>query len=152
MIRIPKQVSSDERGFTLFYALLVISVVLAITASIFSIILKEVQLASFGKASQIAFYAAETGAECAIYWSAIRGFNFDGTETISCGTDSGGSSETISNVTSPFTVNVGTDGACAEVSIGSSGGGTTVLSRGYNICPTLGANPRRVERGLELTF
>ena len=142
---------ASQRGLTLFYSLLVISVVLVITTSIVNIVLKEVQLASFGKESQIAYYAAETGGECAIYWGAIQGYPFDGTQTITCGTDSGGSSQSIPSAGTSFTVEIGSDGACAEVNI-NLGSPTIVESRGYNVCPSLGTNGRRVERGIEVRY
>ena len=57
-----------QRGFTLLLAAIVSSIVLSIGAAIFSIALKQVTLASTGKNSQFAFYAADSGAECALYW------------------------------------------------------------------------------------
>lgn len=57
-----------SRGFTLLLAALVASVVLALGSSIFSIARKQVTLSSLGRDSQFAFYAADTAAECALYW------------------------------------------------------------------------------------
>jgi len=57
-----------ERGFTLLLAVLVASIILSISASIFKIAQKELTLSSIGRDSQFAFYAADTGAECALYW------------------------------------------------------------------------------------
>ena len=135
--------SNQQKGFTLLYALLVISVVLMVTASIFSILLKEMRISSFGKASQIAYYAAESGAECAVYWAA-SGTNFNGATNIQCHNQ---------NVTasSPFIVNVGSEGACAIVTVDQSSN-TTIESRGYNVCPGSGPSARRVERGLQIVF
>ena len=59
-----------ERGFTLLLAALVASVVLALGTSIFSLVQKEITLSSIGRDSQFAFYAADTGVECALYWDA----------------------------------------------------------------------------------
>ena len=58
----------DESGFALLFAVLVASVLLSIGASIFNLTLKELTLSSSGRESQFAFYAADTGAECALYW------------------------------------------------------------------------------------
>ncbi len=63
-----RRVKQRERGFTLLLAALVSSIVLALGASIFAIAQKEVQLSSIGRDSQFAFYAADTAAECALYW------------------------------------------------------------------------------------
>lgn len=58
----------NRKGFTLLLASLVVAVVLAIGASIFAIAQKELILSSIGRDSQFAFYAADSGAECALYW------------------------------------------------------------------------------------
>lgn len=58
----------NEGGFTLLLAALVSSIVLALGASIFEIASREVTLSSIGRDSQFAFYAADQGAECALYW------------------------------------------------------------------------------------
>jgi len=60
--------NTGSRGFTLLLAALVASIVLALGTSIYEIATKEVQLSSLGRDSQFAFYAADTAAECALYW------------------------------------------------------------------------------------
>lgn len=57
-----------SRGFTLFIALIVSSLLLAIGFSLSTIILKQLVFANSGKESQLAFYAADSGSECALYW------------------------------------------------------------------------------------
>ena len=57
-----------QRGFTLLLAALVSSIVLAVGAAIFGIAQKQVLLSAIGRDSQFAFYAADTAAECALYW------------------------------------------------------------------------------------
>lgn len=57
-----------EKGFTLFIALIVSSLLLAIGFSLSTIILKQLVFANSGKESQLAFYAADSGSECALYW------------------------------------------------------------------------------------
>jgi Tfp pilus assembly protein PilX len=57
-----------EKGFALLFAVLVSSVLLSIGISIFNLTLKELILSSSGRESQFAFYSADTGAECALYW------------------------------------------------------------------------------------
>src|SRR3990167_2209689 len=57
-----------SRGFTLLLAALVSSIVLAVGAAIFGIAQKQVLLSAIGRDSQLAFYAADTAAECALYW------------------------------------------------------------------------------------
>ncbi len=59
---------NKQKGFTLFYALLVSSLALAIGASIFDITLREIDLSNAATQSQYAVYVADSGAECALYW------------------------------------------------------------------------------------
>ena len=66
-----------EHGFTLLLAALISSIVLALGTSIFGIVQKELILSSIGRDSQHAFYAADSGAECALYWD-IRHELFSG--------------------------------------------------------------------------
>jgi Tfp pilus assembly protein PilX len=73
-------------GFTLFIALIVSSLLLAIGFSLSTIILKQLVFANSGKESQLAFYAADSGAECALYWDRknVDGLtDFNGTFTAS---------------------------------------------------------------------
>ena len=58
----------SNRGFTLLLSVLIASIVLALATSIFQIARKEITLSSLGRDSQFAFYAADTGAECALYY------------------------------------------------------------------------------------
>ncbi len=58
-----------QRGFVLLFTVLTASVILAATLAISRIVTKEILLASVGRDSQQAFFAADSGAECAIYWN-----------------------------------------------------------------------------------
>lgn len=52
----------------MLFAVLVSSVLLSVGVSIFNLTIKELTLSSSGRESQFAFYAADTGIECAVYW------------------------------------------------------------------------------------
>lgn len=56
------------RGFTVFFAVLVASLALAIGLAIYDLLLRELELSQVARESQYAIYAADTGAECALYW------------------------------------------------------------------------------------
>ncbi len=60
--------TAARRGFVLLYAVMTSTIVLAVGVSIISIALKQLAISSLGRESQYAFYAANTGAECALYW------------------------------------------------------------------------------------
>src|ERR1700677_1297565 len=68
-----------SRGFTLLLAALVASIALSLGSSIYTIVSKELTLSSIGQDSQFAFYAADTAAECALYWDTR--FNWFSTST-----------------------------------------------------------------------
>jgi hypothetical protein len=60
--------TSNKKGFAMLFAVLVSSVLLSVGISIFNLTLKELTLSSSGRESQFAFYSADTGIECALYW------------------------------------------------------------------------------------
>ncbi len=68
MNNIQTKTSYKQKGFTLFVALVVSSMLLAVGFSLSNIILKQLIFSSSGKESQLAFYAADSGAECALFW------------------------------------------------------------------------------------
>jgi hypothetical protein len=64
----------------MLFAVLVASVLLAVGISIFNLTVKELILSAAGRESQFAFYAADTGAECALYWD-FKGVDVFATST-----------------------------------------------------------------------
>lgn len=172
--------STTKKGFTLFIAMIVSSLLLGIGFSLGNIILKQLQLTSSGKESQIAFYAADSGAECALFWdrkiadgsSQVEGsFKPAGTLDVFCGSATGGAVASKvqeynplfpTQATTTFHVDYTDTGgtavfACAIVKVIKNGPYTTIDSRGYNApfdsvagCDL--SNPRTVERGLRVNF
>lgn len=67
---------NNIRGFTLLFAVLVSTLVLSVGASVISIALKQLVISGTGRDSQYAFYAANTGIECATYWDLLPGSDF----------------------------------------------------------------------------
>ncbi len=63
--------NKTQSGIALYVAVLISSLVLAISLSIGNIFLKEVKLSISSRDSQIAFYAADSGLECARYWDTV---------------------------------------------------------------------------------
>jgi type II secretory pathway pseudopilin PulG len=76
--RNPKEKRERKKGFTLLYALLVSILVLAVGASMVTISLKQIVLSSSSRESQFAFYASNTGYECALYWDLKGAVEKDG--------------------------------------------------------------------------
>ena len=57
-----------KKGFALLLSLIVTSILLVVGLGVSDVAFREIQLSSFGNQSEIAFYAAETGLECGLYW------------------------------------------------------------------------------------
>lgn len=63
-----KEKRQKNKGFTLLFAVLISSMVLIVGASIITIALKQNFLSGSARESQYAFYASNSGLECAMYW------------------------------------------------------------------------------------
>jgi len=155
-----------DKGFTLLIAIITTSMLLIVSFVVVNIAYKQLIIADANEQSQYAFYAADAGTECAVYWDLIDSedspFAVDASgSSINCNSqDITTSSQTISTIpvsssliggaaTSTFQLNF-TKG-CAIVRVGKHPGGVTIIdSRGYNTCDTNA--PRRFERGVTLTY
>ncbi len=62
-----------RRGFTIFFAVLVSSLALAVGLAIFDLVTRELVLSQTTTQSQYAIFAADTGVECALYWDSKFG-------------------------------------------------------------------------------
>ncbi len=169
------KISNYSKGMTLFIAVTVMSILLIISYAVINIAIKGSQFATSGRDSQFAFYGAEAGLECAIYWDSES--NSFSTSTpgspISCGGSSlatdvaitgtttltriGGGGDANQTSTFGFVMNVSGSNPvdhCAVVTVRKYYSGpdliTYIKSRGYNTCDV--SNPRRVERGIEVTY
>lgn len=147
---------NDQKGFTLLLATIVASLMLAVGAAMFSIIKKEVILSSLGRDSQFAFYAADTAAECALYWD-FRHDVFSATSSpwtdLMCDQQNLGPIQFTAFET-PMTFEYQPSGYCARVTVIKSADSTTrVDARGYSTsCATIPTNPRALERAVELQY
>lgn len=63
----------QQRGFTIFFATLVASLALAIGLAIYDITIRQLDLSTTIIQSQYAIFAADSGAECALYWDSKYG-------------------------------------------------------------------------------
>ena len=149
-----------NNGFTLFIALVVMGTLLLIAAGIASLATRQALISAAGRESQHAFYAADTGIECALYWdvknpTGISAFATSTSSNITCdGTLAtvGGGGDV--NPTSIFSFTLTPDPYCATVRVTKTYLGnvliTTIESKGYNTCDL--SNPRRVERAVRATY
>ena len=170
-----------NRGFTLFIAVIVSSLFLAIGFSLASLSVKQQIISSIGKESQFAFYAADTGIECALYWDFKLGGENNAFATSTDSTDPNPPLPTDlpcnnQNIAATWSIEHLTDRAtttfafnfldpdptksnpyCAVVKVGKNGLVTTIESRGYNNASVSGSsclssNPRTVERAVRVSY
>lgn len=142
---------SDNRGITIYIAVTITAALILVSFSIINITLKQITLSSTGRDSQAAFYAADSGIECALYWNLRNptnpGFSaFDPAapvQDINCNSTPISVSRT--GATSTFTMTFA-EPYCAIVTVAKVLASTTVESRGYNSCDSTGV--RRVERAI----
>ncbi|MEK9175515.1 MAG: hypothetical protein AAB795_02875 [Patescibacteria group bacterium] len=62
----------NKKGVTLLLAVLVSSIALSVGIGIFSLLFSEIEISGSAKDSVIAFYAADSGLECALYWELLE--------------------------------------------------------------------------------
>lgn len=131
---------------------------------------KEVVLASVGRDSQYAFYAADSGSECALYWDFRGAFDPDSpTRDVQCSLQLVG--EYVPSISAnqndlvvggqglgvASNLQFEQNGRCVKVAIVKEdvGGGdirTSIDSRGYNLPCSNTTSPRRLERAVRLTY
>jgi Tfp pilus assembly protein PilX len=152
------------RGFTLLLAVLISGILLALGLAIYNIVSKQVILSSAGRESQFAFFAADTGIECVLYWdSKFDAFSSTSAQAISCGSDRPTTtlrtylenpSHTMTTTTSTFSFSLaeGIANPCVDIKVVRSENPTrtTVEALGHNTCVI--SNPRRIERAIRVQY
>ncbi|MFZ2621090.1 MAG: hypothetical protein WAX85_01160 [Minisyncoccia bacterium] len=160
-------------GFTLLVAIIITSMFLVVSFVVVNVAVKQLTLTNAARESEYAFYSADSGTECAIYWDLPKGGLPSSFATSTAGsiTCSGITITTGSQTGIPATPSVSRIGGggdanptsifqlnfirgCAVVTVTKFYSGslliTTVNSKGYNTC-TVGAL-RRFERGVTLMY
>jgi hypothetical protein len=153
-------------GFTLILAALVASIVLALGTAIFRLAQKEVALSSLGRDSQFAFYAADTGAECALFWDIrYRFFSTTSPDGVEPQCDAqplcDKPSECVRSSEYPQTMafDFEPNGYCASVSVykevvpGTNAVKTVVRADGFSTtCDNVPTSARALQRSVELHY
>jgi len=161
----------NNRGFTLMLAALVASLLTALGLAMFSIAKKEIVLSSLGRDSQFAFYAADTGAECALHWDFKYGAFSTSTVYTSTSTPATCADQVLQDFptdwgegTADGVVGLGggdqtkfwfeTEGNCVYVTVTkqSMHPHTVVESLGYSTACADVDNQRRLERAVRASF
>ena len=149
-------------GFVILFTVTISAIILAIALGVENIALKEVKFGTNARDTNDAFFAADTGAECALSHDKTKPADnaFTGSANMSC---SGNSIMLIpsGSPTSFWTFVISELGStaqgCAKVTVDKTiPSKTVVTSKGYNIGSSDGSctssNPDRIERELTITY
>lgn len=150
-----KRKTNASRGIAIYIAVTITAALILVSISIVNIALKQISISGSGRDSQNAFYAADSGAECAIFWDVRNPVNpgtsaFDplAVQDIECNSNT--ISVTHNSATSTFTMLFTPQSFCSKVTVVKNGGATKVEARGYNTCDV--NNTRRLERAIEINY
>lgn len=154
-----KDYFSKSRGFVILFAVVISSILLAIGLGVANIALKEINFSISSKDTNDAFFAADTGIECALnYDKTTDYFSNTGTQTqVDCAEDF---HVFISSDPWGFSIdNLGSSSnSCANVKVikDPSLGNTRIISYGYSKGTKINGicNPssKSVERVLEIIY
>lgn len=150
-IKPDKKLSLRPRGFALLFTLLITSIIFSISLGVYNLIIGEIILSGTGRDSQLAFYAADAGTECALYWDiqhpglAKSAFSTSTPAVISC---AGQSKSVGGGSVSNFSLSFG-NGSCVSVGVEKQPAQNIITAQGQNTCS--GSN-RTVQRGLKVVY
>ncbi len=154
-----------NNGFVILFAVTISAILLAIALGVSNIALKQVNFSTSAQSTENSFFAADTGAECALFYdkSTNARFNYpnNGAQMTCAGATvspnlTGDASAWVYTFTVP---NLGVNGSgCANVTVTKSNSSgvisTTMNSKGYNIggSTCVSTNANRTEREIIVSY
>ncbi len=143
-------IHKNMKGFSLLFTLLIISLMFSVSLGVYNLIIGEIRLSGTGRESQLAFWAADSAAECALLWDikppglAKSAFATSSQALINCA----GQTKTVGgSPLSSYSLSF-ESGSCASVTVEKNSSETIVISQGQNTC---GAG-RAVQRGIKVSY
>lgn len=136
--KIEKKKYNNKKGFALLYSIMISSILLAITIGVTTISYKEIKFGTEAKEANEAFFAADVGAECALYYdrSDVDAFNIDNPPPalLSCGGRNANVAENPDNLWKFTLSQLNSGKGCAVVTVDKQDSSkTTIIAKGYNI-------------------
>jgi hypothetical protein len=171
-----------KQGVVILFAVLMVSVILTISLGIFNITYRQLVLSSIARESEIAFFAADTARNCALFWDSPARlpserpfgvytpdpeggwlFALTGVNTIRCtegdvAVSNYNAGAGYSGRTFKLSIPMGDRTACAQVFVkkdyGYSGNRhTEIRANGYNMVgPSNSCPPTNLNRAVERTI
>ncbi len=148
-----KEKEKEEKGFVLLFVALLSAVILAVGLEGADIAYREINFSTSARAANEAFFAADTGIECTLYYDKSTNNYFvqhNSSPTINCANNAIPLPDSYPFWS--FTVpNLNSDGkGCAIVTVDKTDSTRTVInSKGYNTCAS---SSNQVERELNVEF
>lgn len=163
----------NNKAFVMLFAVVLSSIILAVTLGVANIALKELNFTTSAKSTNDAFFAADAGVECALYYDLVGAQSYNGiinpfgAPPTSVNTYCAGTAVDLSVGTgtqiNPWTFYVyplGASGkACAVVKVykTTNPDTTNIVSRGYDTggdtsSNCYSTNSNRVERQIEVNY
>ncbi|MCC7160333.1 hypothetical protein IT399_01220 [Candidatus Nomurabacteria bacterium] len=157
-MKLPK--INKNSGFVILFAVTVSAILLAIAIGVANVALKEIKFGTSAKDTNEAFFAADAGAECALYndKASVNLFVDPNSPVIICAGVRIGANEDETNLWSFVIPGLGENNrGCAIVTVDKRSlvmPQTTIISKGYNVgdenCASV--DPNRVERQIEVSY
>ncbi len=160
-----EKIKKNNKGFVILFAVTISAVLLAIALGVSNIAFKEVKFSTSARDTNDAFFAADTGIECALFYDKPPSyFPITGPATsITCASNTViptfSGTPNVDVLYSFFITGLGnTNASCVKVSVSKIKSGsnilTTAIAKGYNIgdASCNSTNLDRIEREIKTTY
>ena len=136
----------------MLFSLLILTIVLSASLGIYNIVARQFKISQISRESDQAYYAADAGVECALYWDVIKKEFDKSNYNINCLSQAKAGVLSASSTSFYLSFN---NGSCVRVDIDKTGP-TAITAYGYNngdansaCAPT---EPLQVERVLKASY
>lgn len=133
-----KNTKIKNQGFVILFAVTLSAIILSIALGVANIAFKEIKFSTSGRDTDDAFFAADTGAECALYYDKSTQNKFPVGGPAPANIDCANTSISVTYDTATgiynFTIiNLGNSGdGCAKVTVKKTALSTKIISNGNN--------------------
>ena len=151
---------NNQKGIAIYIAVTITAALVLVSFAVINLALKQIGISSSGRDSQAAFYVADSGVECALFWDlknpTLPGHSAFATTTALQNINCNNTAITVTRVgaTSTFSMTLSPNPYCVNVTVAKGyqlGSPTTKIeSRGYNSCSS--TNTRRMERAILVNY
>ncbi len=146
-------------GFVILFAVTLAALLLSIAVGVINIAFREIKFSTNARGTNDAFFAADTGIECALFNDKLssRVFVANGSEKVECLNSSFEPEQSPASFWSFNIAGLGGEGkACAKITVDKTNNPRTkIISKGYDVGSSGGnCNPTEnsIERQLEVNY